>query len=197
MPRGRAQVSSVCTTLPARSRIVSVLLFSLETKTLPVALARTGGVCAKVIDSSTLKNAASLLPQRAGPPRPGRGCGGHSVGARRCAARLVKGCYSGLEAELDGTYLEEPGIGNDDVVSDCAASIGHDCRARCWLWHGRCRGPSQSARVPRAGAALWRGQAIGRRSTTEYLSFASGTERLRRAGARAHQGWGFRARAPA
>src|SRR5262245_12901110 len=159
MPRGRAQVSSVCTTLPARSRIVSVLLFSLETKTLPVALALTGCAGAMVSESSTLKSAASLMPQRVGalamPPQPGRGYGGHRVDARRwCAARIVKGCYSGLEAELDGIYLEEPGIGNDDVVSDCATSIGHDCRACYWLGHGRCRRPSQFARVPRACAAL-------------------------------------------
>src|SRR5262245_33746267 len=185
MPRGRAQVSMVCKTLPPRSRIVSVLLFSLETKTLPVALALTGSTSAKVSETSTLQNAASLMPQGpcalAMPRRPGRGCGGHRIGARRCAARRVKGSYSGLEAELDGIYLEEPGIGNDDVVSDCAACIGHDCRACYWLGVKRCRRPSQFARVPRARPALWRGQASGRRSASEYLSCASGTERLRRA----------------
>src|SRR5262245_15827652 len=42
MPRGRAQVSILCNTLPDRSRIVSELLFSLETKTLPVAFADSG-----------------------------------------------------------------------------------------------------------------------------------------------------------
>src|SRR5262245_14277701 len=105
MPRGRAQVSTVCKTLPVRSRIVSELLFSLETKTLPVALAAMGCDSAKASESSPLKSATSLMPQRAnalaGPRTPlGRGCKDWA-GRSRCAARVVKGCYSGLEADLE------------------------------------------------------------------------------------------------
>src|SRR5262245_26940843 len=116
MPRGRAQVSMVCSTLPAWSRIVSVLLFSFETNTLPVAFASRGWRCASCTSSSTIKNRAKRLPParvaqaRLNAPR--RLLQGQGFGTRWQAADIASRATALDLRTISWNLVEETDVGN-------------------------------------------------------------------------------------
>ena len=89
MPRGRAQVSMVCSNLPAGSRIERVLLFSLEMKTLPVPFASRDLVGASAIVHCEAGNGKDDQPPAAACQSPPELAAGSSGSRARAAGPIT------------------------------------------------------------------------------------------------------------